>query len=101
MRIKSGVVLWDMEPYLVDVFDLIDDVTRMIAGRDAVITSGREGKHSEGSLHYRGCAVDLRTWGMTPSVQREYVEVLSEVLGDDFDVVLELTHVHVEYDPDE
>jgi hypothetical protein len=99
MKIKAGVVLWEMEPYLVDQFEIIDDVSKMISGKPAVITSGREGNHSENSLHYVGAAIDLRVWYMTPSERREYREVLAEVLGDDFDVVLETNHVHVEYDP--
>lgn len=101
MRIKAGVVLWDMEPYLVDAFPLINDVSRMVCGRDAVITSGREGTHMDGSLHYEGAAIDLRIWYMLPGKQREYADVLAEVLGDDFDVVLESNHIHVEYDPDD
>jgi hypothetical protein len=70
-------------------------------GKPATITSAREGNHSENSLHYTGEAIDLRIWYLTPRQRRIYVDDLKWVLGDDFDVVLEKNHIHVEYDPDE
>jgi hypothetical protein len=63
-----------------------------------VVTSANDGTHMTGSLHYADRALDLRVWhlsdpaGAARELQRE--------LGDDFDVVHEGTHIHVEYDPD-
>jgi hypothetical protein len=62
-----------------------------------VITSGNDAEHMEGSLHYKNRAIDLRIWGLVaPHVA---AQELRECLGDDFDVVCEKTHVHVEWDP--
>jgi hypothetical protein len=70
-------------------------------GKELVITSGSEfsTRHSETSLHYSGNAVDLRTSyfrsGEVDIVKAE----IKERLGRDFDVVIESTHIHLEYQP--
>lgn len=74
----------------------------------ATLTSGTDGQHSERSLHYPSnspsgkCrAIDLRIWNLpnkeadAPKAERK----LREYLSSDYDVVLESTHIHVEYDP--
>lgn len=62
-----------------------------------VITSIRDGLHSPGSLHYEGNAFDLRL----PSKSRitKIVAALRRELGSPYDVVLERTHIHIEFDP--
>ena len=62
---------------------------------ELVITSGKDGTHGNGSLHYEGKAVDLRTWNVLDSL----VKQLKAHLGPDYDVVLEKDHCHIEYDP--
>lgn len=61
------------------------------------VTSARDGQHMKGSLHYCGCAVDLRIWGL-PDPQAAESE-LKRQLDKEFDVVLEQTHLHIEFDP--
>ena len=68
-------------------------------GRDAVITSVMDGKHMKGSKHYSGEAIDLRIWVLSESQVPSVVQRLEDILGESFDVVLEDTHIHVEYDP--
>lgn len=65
-------------------------------GDEAVLTSAGEGTHGVGSLHYANDAVDVR---MPKSNAGEVAQDLRRKLGPDFDVVLELDHIHVEYDP--
>ena len=62
---------------------------------ELVITSGKDGQHGIGSLHYEGKAVDLRTWNVLDSL----VKALKAHLGADYDIVLEKDHIHVEWDP--
>lgn len=62
-----------------------------------VVTSTTEGEHTPGSLHPDGLAVDLRIWELSHPVQ--VAAALELLLGPEYDVVLEDTHVHVEYDP--
>jgi RHS repeat-associated protein len=80
----------------------VDDVFNEIAQRDAIVTFTTNGTHDDpDSLHYTGEAIDLRTRDLTDRQRRRAVERLREELGDDYDVVDEGDHIHVEYDPDE
>jgi hypothetical protein len=67
-----------------------------IHGSEFVITSVVEGEHKRASLHYTGCAADLRR----PAIGAEtLVARLTAALGDDFDVIFESDHIHVEFQP--
>lgn len=68
-------------------------------GCDCVVTAGVDGQHKPGSLHYAGAAVDLRSRDVPPDVLPKLVARLRESLGEDFDVVQEQTHIHVEFQP--
>lgn len=75
--------------------------------RPLVITSVTDGKHGKNSLHYKGNAFDQRTWTTSTSgVQlsdkdkQELSVALYQRLGNDWDVVVEGTHIHCEYDPE-
>lgn len=61
------------------------------------ITSARDGEHMKGSLHYCGAAVDFRIWGLPDP--KAAADELKRQLDKEFDVVLESTHLHVEFDP--
>ena len=67
-------------------------------GQEAVVSSTYEGGHSPSSFHYVNLAEDIRK----PDLQyREIVFTkLKEAVGDDYDVVDERNHFHIEYDPD-
>lgn len=78
---------------------------------DARITHIRDGKHSEGSLHYDGDAIDV-VWipydTLPKSLAEEILEELyrrlngwtkSAGLVGDYDVVYESTHFHIEHQP--
>ena len=66
-------------------------------GSELVLTSVCDGKHMEDSLHYQGCAFDVRTWWIAGR-ELQVVRELKEALGPDYDVVLEKDHIHIEYD---
>lgn len=63
------------------------------------ITSGVEGKHSRGSLHYAGAAVDLRIKNIPTEVVLDITTDIKERLASDYDVILEGNHIHIEYQP--
>jgi len=67
-------------------------------GSDLVITSVRDSKHGKHSLHYVGKAFDIRIWNIKVD---KYVlgKELQKALGDEYDVVVEKDHIHIEYDP--
>lgn len=63
------------------------------------ITSLMDGKHSDKSLHYKGMAVDIRTRDLVGITAFEIAKRIRELLTADYDVVVEKTHIHIEYDP--
>ncbi len=64
------------------------------------MTSGAGGKHSVGSLHYVGHAADYGLRDIPEPAIRELLQRdIKTALGPDFDVVLEPTHIHVEFQP--
>lgn len=67
-------------------------------GWDLVVTSVRDGVHMEGSRHYSGCAFDFRTSFLTKEQISTLRNELASALGPDFDVVVEDSHCHVEFD---
>ena len=98
MKLKEGVVLaglrMKMRPALV-----IADKLWLDFGQELVITCGLNGSHSAGSLHYYGFAVDCRTHYFSPEQLLDLFQELQDRLPEEFDAVLEETHIHLEYDP--
>lgn len=97
IRLKAGVRLHPTTAMAV----LLTAVDGAYASRgyEVVITSGTEGAHSRGSEHYVGHALDFRTAGI-PSDQAEEIRAeIANRLGPDFDVLLEVDHLHAEFDP--
>jgi hypothetical protein len=78
---------------------LVDSASKSTTGKEIVITSGLDGKHSRKSLHYSGNAFDIRTFIYTTSEVNKLIPALKLVLGSDYDVVYEGNHIHIEYDP--
>jgi hypothetical protein len=68
-------------------------------GYTLTVTSGYDGSHSAQSLHYKGLAEDYRTRDVSPAHLSAMLDDARAILGRDYDVVLEIDHVHVEYDP--
>lgn len=81
----------------------IDQVAAQVYARhgyDAVITSGLEGSHLAESKHYTGDALDFRVRDIERPSEREQIAAeIAAVLGPAYDVVLEPTHIHAEFDP--
>lgn len=73
-------------------------------GFDTILTSGGEGRHSRGSLHYSGLGFDLRSKHLPSSAKKKVLKDLRRCLGESFDALLESEgkaneHFHVEYQP--
>lgn len=77
--------------------------------RDCVITSAKDGKHSDGSLHYTGNAFDVRIKHLDGNdkditegdLQQARIIAfdIKHSIGDQYDVVVEANHIHIEFDP--
>lgn len=68
-------------------------------GSDVMITSANDANHSATSLHYAGCAVDIRNWYVNKDEWSELKKQIDEALTMDFDFVIESNHFHLEYQP--
>jgi hypothetical protein len=100
MDFKPTVVL-DLEREMCKALPVIERVHQAVGiSRGAFITSARDSVHNVGSLHPKGLAVDLRTKDLSPTQKGVLAAGLQKELGKDFDVVLEVDHIHVEYDPE-
>lgn len=107
MRVKKGVEIikpeigLTIQPEPVMAI-IVADIIWKLFNQELVVTSVLEGKHKEGSRHYEGQAVDFRTRYFTEEETHVVYSLLKSVLltmDSDYDVILEETHIHVEYDP--
>jgi hypothetical protein len=105
MHFKNGVYL-DIQPEMAKGLPLIDAAYDDL-GLDAecVVTSANDGRHMDGSLHYLGRAVDLRTRDLHEDVIRKLANALrmrlngSSIINRPYQVVVEKDHIHVEWQP--
>lgn len=100
MKFKAGVRLEKLTPQMVLGAMIVAQVYLEVCGIVATITSGSDGDHSPTSLHYEGNALDFRTRDLPPSRVPTVVEKVRDRLGENYDVVFEKDHLHVEYDPE-
>ncbi len=98
MRFKEGISLRHLQPQMVLASDVVATVYEQ-NGYACVITSGDEGVHAKYSLHYSGNALDYRTKHILESARAALASEIQEALGTQFNVILESTHLHVEFDP--
>ena len=99
MLLKLGVDISRLDHSIRSKLDEIDKILGPVtSGGEAIVTSTYEGTHSSGSLHYQHKAVDFRR-SSSDAISQVAVNMLKTALGTDYDVVLEDTHIHVEYDP--
>ena len=100
LRLKVGVRLSADQAMAV----LLVAVREAFGALPCVVTSGMDGKHKDGSLHYQGLAFDFRTKHMADQLKDKLIEDLRNRLTSDFDILLEdrggeNEHLHVEFDP--
>lgn len=100
---KPGVVIDGVQPVMWRAAVCIEDLCAKYK-KEAVITSGKDGKHGANSLHYKGLALDFRTFHLPGSylglaARDVHARAHAELKPRGFDVVLENDHIHIEFDP--
>ena len=98
LSIKPGVRVFGLRPEIVIALQVADGAFKDI-GLDCTVTCGIEGRHAVASLHYSGCAVDIRTRDVPTDKLGPLRKTIADRLGPDFDVVQEATHFHIELQP--
>lgn len=103
IRLKEGVSLRGCKSEILFALQVAEGVWTSKGAPELVVTCGSDGRHHRGSLHYLGQAVDLRTYNLPGGYRgqgaQEATEELQDRLGDEYDVVLEFNHVHIEFQP--
>lgn len=99
MKLKVGVKIEGLKMEIIMILPIVNDIIRW-TGEEMVITSGLEGLHMQGSLHYVGRAIDIRLPFKENNKNEWVVSVIQVALGKDFDVILENDHIHIEFDPE-
>ena len=94
-----------MYPEMVRIVAVARETAPPLDGGIVWITSANDSDHKYGSLHYENLAFDIRIRNIVgiiefPLAARAWAEQMRIALGDDYEVILEDTHLHVEYDPD-
>ena len=98
MILKQGVKIANLQPQLIIAIIVANDVYKAHS-QELVITSVDDSKHGATTLHGKGCAFDCRTsYFLNGEGQRVANEIRAKI-DEDFDVVYEGDHIHIEYDP--
>ena len=99
MKLKDDSVdITSIQPGLLVALMVADGVYSE-RGYECVLTSGRDGTHSTTSLHYAGAAVDLRVNNVPAELRPGIRDSIKHRLNQDFDVLLEDDHIHIELQP--
>ena len=98
MKLKKGVKLNGVKPEIL-IGIMVADSIYIKFDSELILTSVCDGKHGIGSLHYPGLAFDCRTRHLSKVEKDLIFEELKTSLGDEFDVVLHSTHIHIEFQP--
>lgn len=105
IKIKSsGVNLAKLHPVLLAALVTASEIFRTVARVDCIVTSGDDGVHRDGSLHYQGLALDLRSKHVSLRAEKTRIR---QMLRDAFPGLrvilekegLEQEHFHLEWNP--
>ena len=98
MRLKDGVSTRGVRAELLFAIFVASEVF-MRAGSEMMITSIQDGTHMFKSRHYDGAAFDFRIYHLDRKRIEKIVAEIKDALNQDYDIVLEKDHCHVEFQP--
>jgi len=99
LTLKSGVTIFGIRPEMVLAATIVASIYAEFDNAQCVITSITDGNHGSHSHHHKGFAIDFRTRHIPIGMHELLRTRIQLALGDEFQVVLHKTHMHVEFDP--
>lgn len=100
MNLKPDVKVTGVQPEIWYAIGVAATLHRLLPLGDITVTSLNDSAHKEGSRHYTGLAVDLRTKDLGNIDRPLWFNQLHEHLQPfGFDVLDEHTHFHIQYKP--
>ena len=90
-------IRWMTSPESPEEMSKVADEVYKKYNHELTITSGLEGTHSSSSLHYYGLALDFRTRFFSTAVKNAVYTILNGKLKNSYVVVLEKTHIHIQW----
>lgn len=95
---KEGITLEGLKPEIVNILPVLDKIHREVVNRDTIITDAVSSRTVR-SHHPSGYAIDIRIRDLTQEQAFNlYIEIQIK-LGNCYDIVQEVDHIHIEYDP--
>lgn len=100
LSLKQGVEINGLQPEILLGIIIVNSVFSLY-GYSTVITSLMEGQHMEGSKHYKGLAVDIRSHIIDQEELSKIIVMCQNALGENFKLILEDTglpneHLHLQ-----
>lgn len=111
MFIKPDVRVLGLRTEMAFALLAAEAVWKSISNSEAYVTSVIDGNHMAGSRHYSGEAIDFRIWNLVPNFDGDFnnkelrskaeqaATELRRRLTEDYQVVVERTHIHVQFSP--
>ena len=87
-----------LKPEILDAQYSVFEELRRAGVATVYRTAGTNGSHSRNSLHYVGLAMDF--WWQGVRDGKVICDAIAESLGDEYDVVWERSHLHIEFQPE-
>lgn len=97
VKVKANVKIEVLKPEALEALKIVYLLYKAL-GRTLTVTSTADGEHKVGSLHYKRLAFDTRIWEINKASLDRLVYDSRELLGSNWDVLNEGTHLHYEYD---
>ena len=99
VQFKDGVSVDGIKKETITLIVILNTYFELRIGKELVVTSCTDGKHMKGSKHYSGYAIDIRTRHLSVCEINHLLAWFRSHHDNDFDMVVEKDHIHVEYDP--
>jgi uncharacterized protein YcbK (DUF882 family) len=99
VKLKLGASIAGLQPEMAVALVVVSGVYERLGVSEVVITSGTDGIHSPKSRHYLGFALDFRTRNVPLAQRDELAKQIKKALGQDFFVLLESDHLHIDFRP--